>query len=262
MKVGVSTASLFLRRENEEALPLFDAFGIPCAEVFFTSFYQYNRAYGELLSACKGGVEINSVHDLTSQFEPQLFNRHPKVKEDAYRVLSGVLDGANALGAPYYTFHGLTRAKKGARSGEKDNFDEMTKDFQRLSDFCQSRGVTLCLENVEWSTYNRLGVFARLAKEVPALRGVLDIKQARLSGYPYEEYLKEMGARLAYVHISDVTAEGKMCLPGRGTFDFKRLIAQLKEVGFDGALLIEAYEKDYGEEGELKEACEYVRSLL
>ncbi len=262
MKVGISTASLFLRKENEEALPFLQGLGVPCAEVFLTSYFQYNREYGELLAARKGDILVNSVHDLTSQFEPQLFNRHPKVRADAYAILEEVLAVARLLGAPYYTFHGLTRAKKAARSGERDNFPQLIEDFAALNDFCKARGVQLCLENVEWSTYNRPGVFSRLAAEIPDLKGVLDIKQARLSGYPYEGYLEEMGERLAYVHILDVDEQGKNCLPGKGCFDFKGLIRRLKKVGFDGALLIEAYEGDYGREEELKAAYEYVRGLI
>ncbi len=261
MKVGISTASLFLRRENEDALPFLKELGVDCAEVFLTSYFQYKRAYGELLASRQGGLPINSVHDLTSQFEPQLFNRHEGVRADAYAMLGDVLTVAKLLNAPYYSFHGLTRAKKGAK-GENDDFEKLTKDFIRLRDFCKERGVELCLENVEWSTYNRPGVFSRLAREIPDLKGVLDIKQARLSGYPYEEYLEEMGERLAYVHILDVNEEGKNCLPGRGRFDFKELVRRLKDVGFDGALLIEAYAGDYKDEKELKDAYEYVRGLI
>ena len=262
MKAGVSTASLFLRRENEDALPVLDGLGVRCAEVFLTSFREYSRSYGELLASKKGNITINSVHDLTSQFEPQLFNEHTGVREDAYNILQNVLDAANALGAPYYTFHAITRAKRAARSGENDNFPRLIKHFSAISEFCKRSGVTLCLENVEWATYNRPGVFAKIAEGVPELRGVLDIKQARLSEYPYHLYLEEMGEKLAYAHLSDVTDDGKMCLPGKGIFDFETLIKRLQDVGFDGALLIEAYEKDYEKEEELKASCEYLNELL
>ncbi len=262
MRAGISTASLFMRRENDEALARLRDFGVDCAEVFLTSFFQYNREYGEKLLARQGDIFVNSVHDLTSQFEPQLFSRHEGVRADAYRMLGGVLDVAQLLKAPYYSFHGITRAKIGLRTGENDNFPQMVEDFARLSDFCKRRGVTLCLENVEWATYNRPGVFSTLAKEIPHLKGVLDIKQARLSPYPYERYLEEMRERIAYVHVLDVDENGKNCLPGRGVFDFKTLLRRLKDVGFDGAVLIEAYEKDYRKEEELKESYEYLQSLI
>jgi sugar phosphate isomerase/epimerase len=71
-----------------------------------------------------------------------------------------------------------------------------------------------------------------------------------------------MGESLAYAHISDVQENGKMCLPGKGSFDFETLIKRLQDVGFDGALLIEAYKDDYREISELKTACDYVNEIL
>lgn len=262
MRTGVSTASLFLRKYNEEALPLLNDLGVRTAEVFLTTYSEYEKAYAQKLAGLKGNIAVNSVHILNTQFEPQLFGTHPRVKADAFALLEKVTQCANALGAPYYTFHGTARVKKASRSGDKDDFPAMIASFREISDFCAVRGVSLCLENVEWATYNRLGVFGRIAVEVPALKGVLDIKQARISGVPYEEYLTEMGERLAYAHVSDVDENGKMCLPGRGTFDFDTLVRRLSDVGFDGALLIEAYAGDYGAETELKTACEYVNEIL
>ena len=83
MKVGISTASLFLRKNNEEALSLFDRWGVPCAEVFLTSFCEYAPAFARTLAVAKGGVEIHSVHVLNTQYEPQLYAEHPRVQEDA-----------------------------------------------------------------------------------------------------------------------------------------------------------------------------------
>ena len=262
MKIGVSTASLFLRKENHEALPFLNELGVQTAEVFLSSFREYSKAYGARLAGVKGKVQINSVHDLNSQFEPQLFNRHEGVKEDAYSILQNVLDAAKELSAPYYTFHAITRAKRAARSGENDNFPFLIKNFKEISDFCQKSGVTLCLENVEWATYNRPGVFSKIAEGVPQMKGVLDIKQARISEYPYHLYLEEMGEKLAYAHISDIDENGKMRLPGMGVFNFEELIKRLQDVGFDGALIIEVYENDYQKEEELKISCEYMEELL
>ncbi|MBQ8290885.1 MAG: sugar phosphate isomerase/epimerase [Clostridia bacterium] len=262
MKVGVSTASLFLRKNNEEALPLLNDLGVNCAEVFLTSYSEYGEPFASLLKQRQGNIAVNSVHILNTQFEPQLFNEHPRARADAFEWLGKTMDSANALGAPYYTFHGIARVKRASRSGERDNFPVLCEKFRDIADFCGKRNVTLCLENVEWASYNRPGFFGEIAKEVCNMRGVLDIKQARISGYPYEAYLTEMGARLAYAHISDIDGNGKICLPGKGTFDFDVLIKRLKDIGFDGALLIEVYTDDYGKETEIKIACDYVNELL
>ncbi len=261
MQTGVSTASLFLRANNEDALPILDGLGVKNVEVFLTSFSEYGYPFAKLLQERKGGLRVNSVHDLNTAFEPQLFNAHPRVQADAYAWLEKVLESAKALGAPYYTFHGTARMKKAARNPENDNFPRMIQGFEKLLHFCQGHGVQLCLENVEWSTYNRPGVFSKLATAIPELKGVLDIKQARISGYSYESYLIEMGERLAYVHVSDICQRG-MCLPGKGDFDFDTLIKRLKDVGFDGALIIEAYKDDYREIEELKIACEFLNEKL
>lgn len=262
MRTGVSTASLFLRKYNEEALPLLNELGVKNAEVFLTTFSEYGKEFAEKLNGVKGNVSVNSVHILNTQFEPQLFNAHPRAKADAFFWLEKTLESANVLGAPYYTFHGTARIKRAARSGINDDFNAMIKGFREVSDFCEKRGVTLCLENVEWATYNRVGVFKKLAEEVPALRGVLDIKQARISQIPYENYLQEMGEKLAFAHVSDVDERGKICLPGKGVFDFETLVKRLKDVGFDGALIVEVYTGDYGAETELKTACEYLDEIV
>jgi sugar phosphate isomerase/epimerase len=251
-----------MRKYNEEALPLLDELGVQNAEIFLTSFSEYEKPFVEFLATKIGKVKVNSVHALNTEFEPQLFSLNERVRTDAYAWVDKVLDAARILNAPYYTFHGTSRVKRSTHSGKNDNFPMMIEGFSRLVSHCQDKGVALCLENVEWSTYNRPGVFEILAKEIPALRGVLDIKQARISEYPYEQYLTEMGERLAHVHVSDVKENGKLCLPGKGAFDFDTLIKRLKDVGFDGAILIEAYQDDYERVEELKDSCDYLNELL
>lgn len=257
MKVGISTASLFLRKNNEEALPLFDAWGVPCAEVFLTSFCEYAPAFAHTLAAAKGGVEIHSVHVLNTQYEPQLYAEHPRVLEDANGWLREVLASANILGARNYTFHGIARLKRTFR----ENWQRFSAITAQIYETCRAAGVRLCYENVEWALYNRPGLFALLKQDCPDLGGVLDIKQARITGYDWREYLADMGESLATVHVSDVTAEGKMCLPGQGVFDFAELFARLRDIGFDGAVLIENYARDYDEPDELRRAFEYLADL-
>ena len=64
------------------------------------------------------------------------------------------------------------------------------------------------------------------------------------------------------MHLSDVDDAGRICLPGRGTFDFEECLRRLKDAGFGGALLIEVYPRDYGGYGELKQSCEYLDELI
>lgn len=262
MQTGISTASLFFRRSTEEALPRIQELGVRNAEVFLTTFSEYGDEFGKKLAETKGKVRVNSVHTLNTHFEPQLFHAYDKTRADAFRFFGEALKAARQLQAPYYTFHGIARFRRGSQSGEKDNFPAFINGFQEICAFAQKYGVTVCLENVEWALYNRVGVFSTIAKEVPLLRGVLDIKQARISQIPYQKYVAEMGDKITHVHVSDIDEQGKMCLPGRGTFCFDEMVKRLKDVGFNGKLFLEVYKNDYVDEKELKTSCDYLDEIL
>lgn len=255
MDVGISTATLFLRHENEDSAALFGQWGVPVTELFLTSFCEYDASFARLVKERLGATRVHSMHVLNTQFEPQLYAEHERVKSDAFFWLRRAMEAARELGARYYTFHGIARLKRTFR----ENFGRLSPVTQEIFEVCAEYGVTLCYENVEWALYNRPGVFSKLKEACPALMGVLDIKQARISGYDYRDYLNEMGGRIAHVHVSDVDEAGKMCLPGQGTFDFDELFSRLKDVGFDGAVLIENYKSDYGEERELLDSLRWLQ---
>ena len=254
MKVGISTASLFMRLYNEDAVALIEEWGAETSEVFFTSFCEYEPSFAKTLLQKKGTLNVNSVHVLNTQFEPQLFSAHPRVRQDAYSWLDKVLASARILGAEHYTFHGIARLK----STFKENLKRSGEQLSALAAYCKKKGVTLCLENVEWALYNRAGVFKELAKYGGGFKSVLDIKQAMISGCAYEDYLDDMGGSLAYVHVSDYTDTGRKCLPGKGIFNFEELFKRLQGSGFDGALIIENYNDDYRELKELKDSYDYL----
>ncbi len=259
MFTGVSTASLFLREPNEDALPVLDALGVGSTEIFLTTFSEYTESFGKLLASRLGSLKVNSVHAVNTQFEPQLFAAHPRAKADAFSVLRGVMGAAKQFGAERYTFHAITRLKKNSAPAD---CGALAQNFCEISAVCAEYGVRLCLETVHWALYNAPGIFSAIRRGCPQLAGVLDVKQARLSCYPYQMYIKEMEGAISHVHLSDVDDAGRICLPGRGTFDFEECLRRLKDAGFGGALLIEVYPRDYGGYGELKQSCEYLDELI
>ncbi len=243
-------------------MPCLESLGVKNAEVFLASFCEYEEDFAKTVAKTKGEVCVHSIHTLNTHFEPQLFHSYDRVRADAYAWLDKVLKCAQILGASCYTFHGMARFKKSAISGAGDNFERYIQGFQEICARAKPYGVSVCLENVEWATYNRIGVFSTIAKEVPDLRGVLDIKQARISQVPYERYLEEMGEKITHVHLSDIDENGKMCLPGRGIFDFDTLVKRLQDVGFSGKLLIEVYKNDFDALYELQTACQFLDEIL
>ena len=256
---GVSTSSLFLREMNEYALTVLNALGVRSTEIFLTTFSEYTEEFARLLLSRRGELKVNSVHLLNTQFEPQLFGSHPRAKKDAFEILHRAMASAHIFGAERYTFHSLTRLK---RNSSPLNYDSLGENFNEIIAACAEHGVKLCLENVHWALYNEPDIFSRLKCRCPDLQGVLDVKQARLSGYPYQMYVKDMEGSISHVHLSDVDGRGKICLPGQGRFDFEECLRRLKDAGFDGALLIEVYPKDYGDYAELKRSCDYLDEII
>ncbi len=258
MEIGVSTASLFKRKYNEDALTVLNEIDAKVCEIFLCTYQEYTPEFAKLLLERKGNLQVHSLHTLNTHFEPQLFGASPRAVEDAYKIMENLLNTAKLLGANNYTLHGIARFKKGAKY---NNYADIGTKMQKLKDFCENYGVNLCLENVEWAYYNHVGFYSQIEPYCKNLKTCLDIKQARISGDSYIDYLNEMGESINTVHLSDITNTGKICLPGKGTFQFEDLFKRLKDVGFNGAMLIENYFEDYKEISEIKDSLDYLRNL-
>ena len=259
MEIGVSTATLFMRAFNEDALPMLDDLDARVVEVFLESFSEYSEDFGKFLAKRKGGLRVHSVHVLTTQFEPQLFEANPRAHKDAVNMFENVLKAARALGATHYTLHGKARYKKGVKFND---FPFYIDCFNEICALAKTYGVTVCLENVEWGFYNVPGFFTKVKDACPLLMTCLDVKQARVAGVKTEEFIDEMKGRIGTVHLSDVDENGVMCLPGKGVTDFKDLFCKLKKAGFDGDMLIENYKNDFKEVSEISDSLKYLRKLI
>ena len=258
MEFGISTASLFTRKTTEEALDFLSGNGVPAVEIFLSTYFEYKKDFADILKSLLRKTKVHSVHTLTTQFEPQLYSVNERAKKDAFSLLENVLCVAETVGAENYTFHGGARYKKQPLNL---NFDKIGRETGDIITSCESHGITLTYENVHWGYYNYPGFFKELKKRCPLLKGVLDIKQAFQSGFDYEEYVSDMGESIKTLHLTDFDDNGKLCLPGKGKFDFKKLFNLLKDYGFDGAVLIEAYSGNYGDERELLDSLDYIMNI-
>lgn len=255
MKIGISTASFFLREECENAIVKIRELGADCTEVFLGTYYEYRPEFAKAHKDKAQGLEFYSVHALSTNFEPQLFSPSRRVRGDAFYWLDQLMRSAQIFGAKKYTFHGYISRCSG------DDVGEMAGYLREVCEFCARYGVDVCLENVSWCTYNRPGLFGEFKNSCPQLAAVVDIKQARRSGYPLNEYIEDMSGAISHVHLSDVTENGKICLPGKGIYNFTEIFKRLRGAGFDGPALIEVYGRDYGDYTQLKQSMEYLKEI-
>ena len=258
MEIGISTASLFMRENTEDAVETIASLGSKITEIFFETYPEYGLEYAKTLKARLKNTKVHSVHVYTLHYEPELFSDNRRSYEVAEETYRKVLSSAEYLGAKNYTMHGRARIKK---SGNYDDYEKIGRRLEKLSQIAAEYGVALCLENVEWALYNRVGYLTEVIKYAPNLKTTFDIKQARLSGCDYYQYIEEMKGRINTVHLSDVDGDGKMCLPGKGVTDFEALFKSLKSAGFDGGALIEVYKNDYKDIGELKSTLSYLENI-
>lgn len=260
MEIGISTASFFGKALTEDAFEIIEKMGIRVCEVFLTTFREYLPEFGQLLKSRKGDIEVYSIHTLNQQFEPELFNPVARTKEDSEFFMKQAAAVAGILHAKYYTFHGPARLKRkpyvfdykrlGARA---DEIDLLLQQY--------GNGCRLAYENVHWTYFSTPDFFTNL-KENSRISACLDIKQAMQAGVSVYEYIDCMGDRLVNVHLCDYDSSGKLCVPGKGGFDFISLFSYLMEKGYDGPLMMELYAGDYSDYGEVERGYQYLQNCL
>lgn len=257
--IGISTASLFGRYYNEDALPILDKIDARVVEVFLETYCEYKESFAKLLNERKGGLRVHSIHTLNTHFEPQLFSDCERTRNDALAIYEECLRSAEILGATAYTLHGKARFKKGVKY---ENYEQIGEYMTTLCEMAKKHGVDLCLENVEWAYYNKPGFFKNVKKYCPEMCACLDIKQAHVSGFDYKEYIEEMGDGIRTVHLSDLDENGRTALPGKnGKFDFEELFGILAANGFKGDCLIEVYKDNFQTIDELRGSLDYLRNI-
>lgn len=106
--------------------------------------------------------------------------------------------------------------------------------------YAKQCGVRMAIEPLNrFETYflNRADQALRLAEEVGPDCGVcLDVFHMNIEEVDMHAAIRKVGKRLADVHV----AENNRLAPGMGNVDWKKLVATLREVGYDGALTMES----------------------
>ena len=264
MKYGISSSALYGRLETDQAVAfLRDSGQCECAEVFFQCPDEYRGKYLYNVIEAARGLNVVSMHMLSSSFEFMMFSASEHGREYALRETFEAIHAGHMLGAKRYVYHGRNRML-GAKGGHPGlaNADTVARALRPVVDELKRSDMVLALENVSWSEFSCPEFGPLIAEKLPEVRFTLDNKQAVRAGYDYHEYMEAMGDRLDHVHVYDFDDEGHECLPGKGHVDFARFGDELRERGYDGAVIIEAYPNMYRDKEELLEALEYVKKTM
>jgi len=259
MRVGLSSAAFYGRLETEDAAAHVLDFPAEACEVFFETHSEYCRSFGQLVRQRLGDLPCPSVHAKGTQFEPDLFGRSQRQAEDALRIFAGVCDAGQALGAKYYVFHGPGNARNAL---PPDKVNALQERFGRMREIAAARGMEILWENVSWCSIRTPQDVRRARELLPGLHFVLDVKQALRGGVDVLEMIRAMGRDIRHVHVLDWNEQGDLCLPGEGIVDWAGVLHALRNVGYDGTILLEPYEYLARDEAALRKSLAYLRGLI
>ncbi|MFZ5974083.1 MAG: sugar phosphate isomerase/epimerase family protein [Bacillota bacterium] len=265
---GVSTASFFGKVFTEEAVEHIAKMGAPVCEVFLDTFSEYEQDFVCMLRERTeaNDLRVQSVHAMSTQFEPQLFSINTRQQRDARAMLEKVFQAARTLGAQMYVFHGPPAFKRTLKL--LNDYARLGTIVSTLSDLAGEYGLRFTWENVHWCAYGHEHFAHRLLEHVQSenLYFTLDIKQAVLSGHTVGEYIEDMGERIANVHLCDYfrAEDGNIytCLPGKGELDLLWLKEALIRRGYDGSVILEVYSSNYQTFSQLHESYKMVQEAF
>jgi D-psicose/D-tagatose/L-ribulose 3-epimerase len=146
--------------------------------------------------------------------------------------------GAHLIGGPLFAPIGYLPGRRRT----EDDWNRAVECFQGLADVLDAREMTLSIEPVNrFETFflNTAAEAINFCKAVGNCRfGItLDTFHANIEEKKVAEAITRLGKRLKHLHAS----ENDRGLLGSGHVDFPAIVAALRQIGYDGFLMIEGF---------------------
>lgn len=258
MRVGISTACFYPYMNTEDTLDVIKELGFNLCEVFLEADCETSSDFCMELrkKADRLGIEIYSVHAFSAGFEPYLFDRYERRKNEMENKFRNMCMAGKVLGARYYTFHGLRKTT------EIPHIDEIASDMDNLCRMSSEYGIKLAWENVAWCRTSDPSFIMNVIKNMKEeIYFTLDIKQAIRSGRKPQDYLNIYCNRLVNVHINDAGYGSTCLLPGKGEMNLQSIVRDIGGRDENIPFIIELYKENYDSLEDLKSAKDYIEGL-
>ena len=258
MQLGLSTAAFYGRWETEEAAAAIAKLPLDCAEVFLQSESEITPEFAALVKHNLGDKACLSIHTL-SGYENYMAGRPARQVRDAFAHFEKALEAGSVLGAKTYVYHGRNTP---LLSPLPWNLTWNVDAIAPMCEMAEKRGMVIGWENVCWCQLTTPDRIREARAALPQVRFTLDIKQAMRAGCDPLEYVHAMGNGLCNVHVCDWDEDRKLCLPGEGSFDFGALMAALKEIQYQGPIIMEPYLKLIENDEALLRSIAFMRDIM
>lgn len=213
----------------------YDGVELPIFELDLPRF----KALGDRLN----GIGLERTAVTVSGPEDNPISDSPAVRQAAVDRLKKVVDVCHAVGADKLC--GPFHSAIGQFSGQGPTADEWKwgkEVLTKVADHAGQAGVTLVLEYLnrfECYFLNCASDTARFVKEVnhPHLRMMYDTFHANIEEKSIAAAIKTCAPVMVHVHIS----ANDRATPGEGQIDWDSTFKTLKDVAYDGWLVVEAF---------------------
>lgn len=244
--VGISTACLY-PSNIEDALQLFVDNGIPCTELFLNTYSEFSpeflRKYRSILRG--GNTKVVSVHPFTMPIESfLLFSGYQRRFEDGVDFYKRYFEFAAELGAACVVFHGCAQ-------DVQVPYGLYLERYERLHREARTFGVWLAQENVNRFMGSQLELLRLIKEQIKDAVFTLDIKQTVRAGQNVWELLELLGDSIVHLHLSDHTPQADCLPPGKGEFDFGKLVKKTSVLHNPLFPVIELYRNNFETVSEL-----------
>jgi sugar phosphate isomerase/epimerase len=232
--IGLSTAALY-PIPTEDALITIADLGFPVVEVFLQADEEYTLDFGRMLEQRRRELElsVHSVHLHALYFN--LWTPYARTTQETRARFQRTLEIVATIGGRAITWHGLHYGIDNPRLIPAF-FDSVAWAGEQA----QAAGITLCIENVSWCYLRTPDHVAAILQAGLPVGFTFDAFQAGESDIDPAELIHAMASRLVTVHLSDFAPEGPRHLPpDQGTLDWPSILRTLRDVNYDGPLIIE-----------------------
>ncbi len=124
----------------------------------------------------------------------------------------------------------------------EEHLETCTRNLSTLGQACRSVGVRIVYHNHAWEIADDAHVIAAIVARCAPDDIMLgsDLGWVAHAGMPVAVFLERFAARIAYLHVRDVTADGGFTEIGRGILDHHALLQLLDAIGYRGWLTAES----------------------
>jgi D-psicose/D-tagatose/L-ribulose 3-epimerase len=177
-----------------------------------------------------------------------LLSPDESVRKETMKYMRDSIDLAGKLGSKRFVgpvYSEVGRLWKSTPEEKKAETVLLVKQLKELSEYASGKDVVLCVEGLnrfETSFVNLTSQVADIVKQVDHsnCKVMVDLFHAGIEEKNLGDAIRTAGKDLFHLQV----AENDRGTPGTGQFDWDGIASALKEVGYDGDVIIETFSPD------------------